>query len=501
MTTNPFKKIFTSLSSASFSQQFRPFSLKMEAHSMPPIVINVFKYYYYLLVSGSSGKIAEQEITPVTKRDFRDYLELEGYAETGRKALSETVVIKLNGGLGTSMGLKKAKSLLPAKQGLTFLEIILRQTEHLRAASGHSIPLVFMNSFNTHADTMMQLNAFTNEGDIPLAFLQHKYPKVLQKDHSPVTWSNPELEWNPAGHGDIYTAMVTSGLLERLLHSGYRYAFISNVDNLGAVLDERLLGYMAANQYPFVMEVAERTRADRKGGHLARLKNGRLVLREIAQCPDADLNSFYDVDKHRFFNTNSIWLDLEVLERVFVYNKMMPLDLIINPKTVDPRNSNSPGVYQIETAMGSAISAFYNAAAVCVPRERFSPVKTCSDLFSIMSDCYTLSDDFKVQASKDRVNPLPAIQLDSRFYRKIDDFEERFGFNVPSLVRCDSLKIKGDVCFGPDVALEGDVTVSNRTPHRLVVTNDLLKAAGNTLRLGDGHSSAKETKGMETAAA
>jgi UTP--glucose-1-phosphate uridylyltransferase len=501
MTTNPFKKIFTSLNSSTFSQQFRPFALKMEAHSMPPIVINVFKYYYYLLVSGSSGMIAEKDISPVTKKDFKEYAELDGYAETGGKALSETVIIKLNGGLGTSMGLTKAKSLLPAKQGMTFLEIILRQTEQLRSSTGQSIPLVFMNSFNTHADTMMQLNGFDNQRDIPLAFLQHKYPKVLLKDKAPVAWKDSELEWNPAGHGDIYTAMVTSGLLEKLLKAGYRYAFISNVDNLGAVMDERLLGYMAQNHYPFVMEVAQRTSADRKGGHLARLTNGRLVLREIAQCPEEDLQSFYDVDLHGFFNTNSIWLDLEVLEKVFVYNRMMPLDLIVNPKTVDPRNPGSPKVYQIETAMGSAISAFYNASAVCVPRERFSPVKTCSDLFCMMSDCYNLTDDYRVEASAERTRQLPSIELDSRYYRKIDDFQERFAFDVPSLLSCDSLSITGDVCFGPDVRLQGDVRVVNRTPHRMVVTNDLLAMSGNTLEVGTDRAQEHEAMSDDTIAA
>jgi UTP--glucose-1-phosphate uridylyltransferase len=500
MTTNPFKKIFTSLNTSSFSQQFRPFALKMEAHSMPPIVINVFKYYYYLLVSGSSGHIAEKDIAPVTERDFRKYSELERYEEAGRKALSETVMIKLNGGLGTSMGLKKAKSLLPAKDGMTFLDIILNQTEHLRESSGSSIPLCFMNSFNTHADTMMQLNGFENKGEIPLAFLQHKYPKVLQKDYSPVNWKDSEMEWNPAGHGDIYTSMVTSGLLEKLLKAGYRYAFISNVDNLGAVMDERLLGYMAENKYPFIMEVAQRTREDRKGGHLARLGNGRLVLREIAQCPEQDLQSFYDVDKHRFFNTNSIWLDLEVLEKVFVYNRMMPLDLIVNPKTVDPRNASSPNVFQIETAMGSAISAFYNAAAVCVPRKRFSPVKTCSDLFSLMSDCYFLTDDFRIEPNPARERPLPTVQLDSRFYKKIDDFQERFPFDVPSLLQCDALKISGDVCFGPDVALKGEVMVSNTSPHRLVITNELLAATGGALKFR-GEKGEKSAKGMSTIAA
>ncbi|MFW6323591.1 MAG: UTP--glucose-1-phosphate uridylyltransferase [Desulfovibrionales bacterium] len=480
MTTNPFKKIFTGMNSSSFSQQFKPFALKMEAQNMPPIVINVFKYYYYLMVSGASGKIPERDISPLSDTELDSYSDLSEYEGPGRNALSETVMIKLNGGLGTSMGLKKAKSLLPAKNGMTFLDIILNQTGALREETGTQIPLLFMNSFNTHSETMMQLVGFDNgPSDLPLAFLQHKYPKVLQKDYSPAAWpQNPELEWNPAGHGDIYTSLVTSGMLDRLLQAGYKYAFISNVDNLGAVMDEKILGYMAENKLPFVMEVADRTPADRKGGHLARLNNGRLVLREIAQCPESDLNSFYDIKRHRFFNTNSIWLDLRVLERVFVYNRMMPLDLIINPKTIDPRNSKSPGVYQLETAMGSAVSAFYDATAVRVPRSRFAPVKTTDDLMAVMSDCYILTDDFRVQSNPKRRRPIPEISLDSRFYKKIDDFQVRFPIDMPSMLECESLRISGDVSFSRDVALKGNVAIENETEHQLVVTPEMLENGG-----------------------
>ncbi len=120
--------------------------------------------------------------------------------------------------------------------------------------------------------------------------MQHKFPKILQKDYSPASWpKNPKLEWNPPGHGDVYTALLTSGMLDSLLADGIIYAFISNSDNLGARLDESLLGYFAHHQFPFMMEVAEKTPADIKGGHLARHKNGRLILREAAQCPANEL--------------------------------------------------------------------------------------------------------------------------------------------------------------------------------------------------------------------
>ncbi len=103
---------------------------------------------------------------------------------------------------------------------------------------------------------------------------------------APAYWpESPAKEWNPPGHGDLYAAISTSGTLDQLLEGGYEYAFVSNSDNLGAVLDTEILGYFAEERLPFLMEVAHRTRADRKGGHLAQLENGQLILRELAQCP------------------------------------------------------------------------------------------------------------------------------------------------------------------------------------------------------------------------
>ena len=90
------------------------------------------------------------------------------------------------------------------------------------------------------------------------------------------------MEWNPPGHGDIYIALETSGILEKLLQADYRYAFISNIDNLGATLDTEILAYIESHSLPFLLEVTKRTEMDRKGGHLARHKNGHLVLREAA---------------------------------------------------------------------------------------------------------------------------------------------------------------------------------------------------------------------------
>jgi UTP--glucose-1-phosphate uridylyltransferase len=444
---------------------FKPFALKMEEKGIPPIVINIFKCYYANLVYGAQGKIAENEIGEAGDEDVRPYADLGAYAKPGIEALRNVVVIKLNGGLGTSMGLEKAKSLITVRDGLNFLDLILHQTLRLREKYKVALPLIFMNSFKTHLDTMMRIEDFDRgPAGLPLAFVQHRYPKILEKTLAPAEWpTNPELEWNPPGHGDFYTALITSGLLEKLLAKGIYYAFVSNSDNLGAIMDERILGYLAAEGLEFVMEVAERTASDKKGGHLAKVvKSGHLILRELAQCKENDIECFQNIERHRYFNTNSLWMDLRAVERVFIENRMMPLDMIVNAKTLDPRDPKSPSVFQIETAMGSAISAFDKAKAVCVPRTRFAPVKTTADLLAVMSDCFVRTKDDTIVPNPKRKTPPPVISLDPKFYKKIDEFGARFPDGAPSLMQCASLAVEGDVVFGKGVKLAGDAKVVNK---------------------------------------
>ncbi|MCA1742695.1 MAG: UTP--glucose-1-phosphate uridylyltransferase, partial [Desulfovibrionales bacterium] len=321
-----------------------------------------------------------------------------------------------------------------------------------------------------------------NPYHLPLAFLQHKYPKILTDELYPARWpDNPELEWNPPGHGDIYTALVTSGILKNLLEKGYKYAFISNSDNLGATMNESILGYLKSKEFTFLIEVTPRTVSDRKVGHLCRLlKNNRLALREIAQCPENELEEFMNINKYCFFNTNSIWLNLEALEKVFVRHRMVPLDLIINSKNLDPRSSDSPAVYQLETAMGSAISAFDHAGALNVPRIRFAPVKTTGDLLTVMSDCFVLSDMKTIIPNKDRTKPIPDVQLDPEYYKKIDQFEKRFPDGAPSLIDCDYLEIKGDILFGKNVKINKSTVLNNTTGKQVKIEDNSVLEGNKT---------------------
>jgi UTP--glucose-1-phosphate uridylyltransferase len=456
---------------------FEPFAAKMQAAGLPPLAIECFRFYFEQYRHGGASFVPEAAITPLD--DVPDAGGLERHREAGRRALAHAVVVKLNGGLGTSMGLSAAKSLLPAKNGQSFLDLIVRQVLHLRQTHACPLPLVLMNSFRTREDSQHVLSGYPELAtDLPADFLQHKVPRIWKRDGTPVSWpANPEHEWCPPGHGDIYPALVTSGLLAALRARGIRWAFVSNSDNLGAVLDVDVLGWIASENIPFVMEVADRSEADKKGGHLARGADGRLLLRETAQCPKADEATFQDVRRHRYFNTNNLWVDLEILARVLDERRgILGLPMITNEKPVDPDDPASPRVVQLETAMGAAIAVFDGARALHVPRGRLVPVKTTSDLLTLWSDAYDVADDFRVVGARRRVEADLVVDLDPTYYRQVGDLQARFPAGAPSLVGCRRFVVRGDVRFEAGVVIEGDVTVRHEGPGQRVV------AAGTMLR-------------------
>jgi UTP--glucose-1-phosphate uridylyltransferase len=430
---------------------------KMRAEGVGEAAIATFAHYYEQLREGASGMLPESDIEPI-----EDPPRLEDLPDADAPIVDSAIVLKLNGGLGTSMGMTKAKSLIEAKDGQTFLDVVVGQVLALRERYDARVPLVLMNSFATREDSLAALRAHPEiEADVPLDFLQNKVPKIAADDLQPVSWdADPALEWAPPGHGDLYTALVTSGMLDTLRERGYRYAFVSNSDNLGAVLDARILSWIAREEVPFAMEVARRTEADRKGGHIARLRSGGLVLRETAQTPEEDLAALQDVGRHRYVNTNNLWVDLEALRSTMQERDgVLGLPIIVNRKTVDPSDSSSPAVVQLETAMGAAVGVFEGARALHVPRLRFAPVKTTNDLLALRSDAYALREDRRVELVAESGEP-PVIDLDSDYYKLIGDFEPRFPGGPPSLVECRRLTVEGDVTFGAGVVVRGEVTLS-----------------------------------------
>ena len=432
---------------------------KMRDAGIAEQAIDVFSHYYRALDNGATCLIPEDSIEPLTRIDSIEDVEID---EAGaREALSRTVLIKLNGGLGTSMGMDRTKSLLPVREGKSFLDLLVDQVMAARRIYDVTLPLIFMNSFRTRRDTLAALAAHPGIGvdGLPLDFLQNREPKLRADDLTPVTWAaDPDLEWCPPGHGDIYTALTASGVLDALLESGYKYAMTSNSDNLGAAPSARVAGWFAASGAPYAPELCRRTPADVKGGHLAvRKSDGRIILRDTAQTPADEMHFFTDQYRHPFFHTNNLWFDLEVLRDTLAERRgILGLPLIKNAKTVDPADASSVPVIQLETAMGTAVEAFEGATAIEVPRSRFLPVKTTNDLLLLRSDVYEVDDAGLLQMVPERAC---TVNLDPRYYKKIRDFEARFPHGVPSVRQAKSLTVEGDWTFGADVVAIGDARV------------------------------------------
>ncbi len=437
---------------------------KMRLAGLNQASISAFQRAYEQLCNGEDLKISEESIEPVD--DLNHYDDLPDCEnEEVINSLRETVIIKLNGGMGTGMGLEKVKSLLPVRGKINFLDIIVKQLLHLRSSYSEDLRFLLMNSFSTSDDTKSYLSKYPGLGNLEsIELMQNRVPKINADSFAPVNFpDSPKLEWCPPGHGDIFPSLLGTGLLDELLNEGVRFAFISNADNLGATLDFNILNSFKEGGASFLMEVTQRTEADKKGGHLARGKDtGSLLLREIAQCEEKDASSFQDICKHRYFNTNNIWIRLDALkEHMMNSGGILELPIIRNRKTVDPTDINSLPVYQLEVAMGTAIQCFQDSVALNVPRSRFAPVKTSEDLFALQSDAYSMTDDFRIQLVPERHGTPPIISLDDSFYARADQLNLATQLGVPSLLNCKNLQVEGPVAFNKGTIFQGSVVVRN----------------------------------------
>ncbi|GAA4425916.1 UTP--glucose-1-phosphate uridylyltransferase [Georgenia halophila] len=453
---------------------------KMASAGVAQAAIDTFSRFYGILESGASGLIREGDVEPL--RDIPRHADLTVSEGEAADALGKTAIIKLNGGLGTSMGMDRAKSLLPVRtsdgETYSFLDVVVGQVRAARAATGARLPLVLMNSFRTRDDTLAALASY---GDLavdglPLDFLQNREPKLLADTLEPVEWpADPELEWCPPGHGDLYPALHASGVVKDLLAAGFRFASVSNSDNLGAAPDAEIAAWFAASGAPYAAEMCLKTPADVKGGQLVvRQDDGRIIQRETAQTHPDDMEVSLDPTRHRYFHTNNLWFDLQALDAELERTGgVLELPLIRNEKNVDPTDPSSPKVVQIESAMGAAVAVFDGAQVIEVGRERFLPVKTTNDLLVLRSDVYDLTDSFRLHATV----PAPLVSL-SKIYKTVGAFDARFPAGAPSLADATSLTVDGDWTFGAGVTVHGDAALADESQARVVPDGATLTAEG-----------------------
>jgi len=429
-------------------RKYKDFLSKFKKFEISSLAQRIFFYNLEKLENNDTGYISSSEIKPVLNPDsILIYNTPLKFNSEQIDFLKKIVVVKLNGGLGTSMGMTGAKSQLEVKDGMNFIDICIKQIEVLRKVSGVSVPLVFMNSFNTQNETEKNINDLNFSNDnLPTFFIENKVPKVFKNDngeYEPASYpQNPSLEWAPPGHADIYPALYENGILEKFLQLGFEYIFISNVDNLGATIDFEILEKIKNLNCSFVMEVAQRTDNDKKGGHLALSQDSKYILRESAQVSLSDVEDFQNISKYSFFNTNSIWINLNELKRILIsHDGNLKLPVIINKKNINPVDLNSPEIIQLESAMGSAINLFHDSKILQVPAERFIPVKNTSNLLFLRSDAVTLDSDF-------RLHPIQNIYIDlnPKFYKNISEFDKKFKV-IPSLRNAKIVKVKSDKIF------------------------------------------------------
>lgn len=412
---------------------------------------------YLATRSTPSGELDWDKIEPPSSELLRPYGELaEPSPGEAAALLGKLAVLKLNGGLGTSMGCTGPKSVIEVRNGSTFLDLIVKQLESLNKRHGTEVPLLLMNSFNTDADTAKIIRKY--EGLVPIhTFQQSRYPRLVKDTLKPLCLENPATfdkdDWYPPGHGNLYDALLESGVLDSLIAQGREWVFVSNSDNLGASIDTKILKSVADSGAEFVAEMATRTRADRKGGTLISYE-GQPRLLEVAQVDKEHMADFQDISKFRVFNTNSIWINLKAIRRNLDGGVgSMDLDIIPNNKSV--KNETA---LQLETAMGAAISHFKSAMGVNVPRSRFLPVKTTSDLLLIQSNLYAVQGgSLKMNMERPAELGTPVIRLGPEF-KKVSDFAARFD-SIPDIQELESLTVSGGVTFGKNCKLAGTVII------------------------------------------
>lgn len=351
--------------------------------------------------------------------------------KTTKEILDKLVVVKFNGALGTTMGFTGPKSLIEIQEGVTLLDLVIERIESLNANCGCKVPLLLVNTNETHSDTLKALKKFSRSNIDVHSFVQDQQPESLD---------------GPSDPGTAFLSLVNRATLDMLLSQGKEYALVVDTDNACAVIDPKILNHLTQNNIEYCMEVTPATSTFSRTSMLSS-QEGKFKLDNIAQSP-----SKHGTRKFKFTDTRSVWLNLKAAKRLLDTDAM----------------SKAADVGDKESAVGSAIQFFGERIGVNVPQYRYLPVNSTSDLLLLRSDVYT--HDKGILAQNRSRNP--SISLGPEF-EKVDDFELRFK-SIPSIVGLESLKVTGDVWFGAGVTLKGKVTIEAKPGLKLEIPDDVI---------------------------
>ncbi|OGG95436.1 MAG: hypothetical protein A2527_04835 [Candidatus Lambdaproteobacteria bacterium RIFOXYD2_FULL_50_16] len=432
------------------SKRFLQIARSMPDQGFSEAQVEAFKRLYLAWKKQSQSQLDWAEVKSPPEEavlHYEDFAEVD--TERARDLLSKLAVCRLNGGLGTSMGCVGPKSGIEVRGGETFMDLIVTQIRRLNEVYGSAVPLVLMNSFATDSDTKKMIRRYEDELEI-YCFTQNEFPRLRVDSNLPMLKVRHPGQYSyPPGHGDFYDSFTQSGILDQLLSAGKEYLFVGNADNLGASVDLKILAQMDKSGVPFIMEVTPKTRADVKGGTLVKTPDAHLQLLEIAQVPKDYVEEFKSVKKFKIFNTNNVWINLKAMKAKYDQGGM-ELEVIVNKKTV-----NHVPVIQLETAIGGGMKCFEGAKAVKVPRSRFLPVKKTDDLLLVQSNLFVLKDGVLVKNPERQFEGLPLIRLGA-YFQDLEAYAERFE-EIPDILELDLLTIVGDLRFGKNVTLRGNV--------------------------------------------
>lgn len=432
----------------------------------PKNVVSNFKKYLKAIYDGEEPKIAKERIALPNKEDLVAIKDIDdSVIKLGYNNLNKLAYIKLNGGMSTTLGGTVPKIVIEAKNKFSYFQIIAKQILSINKKYDSNMPLVLMNSFFTEELTKKEIQK-NNPGITVKTFIQNKHPRVRKDDLLPLK-INGKVSWAAPGHGDFYNALYSSGLLDELLTKGIEYAFVSNVDNLMAIPDAKILGYFMKEKLDFLLEVCEKTLEDVKGGTPTRI-DGQLRLLERALVSDEMLNEFEDINHFKVFNTNNLWINLKKMKEV------MDKGELNFPFLQNSKNIEGEDCIQIETVIGDGISAFEKTKAIIIPRNRFAPTKKPQDQLSLMSDLFVLDENGFIDFNKERKKELgykPNFKL-TGYLDSLDDLKRFEDPNTLSLVDLEELEITGDVKFGTNVQLKGKVKIINNKEEELVIGDD-----------------------------